>query len=83
MTTAAARRRGFAVPVKGHFGWFAQCVECPWEQPQAMGRYHSDATKAAQAHNAEKHKPDTHEAYGVACSVASLLLAGRRSQAVA
>lgn len=55
MTIAAAKAKGYAVAVKGSFGWAGQCTSCRWEQPPEPRRYYSDASFASRAHNAEFH----------------------------
>lgn len=55
MTAALAKVRGFAVAVKGAFGWQASCPTCPWTSPVVIGAYKSDASFHARAHNFEFH----------------------------
>jgi len=55
MTVAAAKRAGFAVAVKGMFGWQADCPTCPWSSLPGTTEYKGDAAWQAREHNARVH----------------------------
>lgn len=52
-TVAVARASGFAVAVKGLFGWQAFCPTCRWHSTAAS--YKGEASLAARAHNDAHH----------------------------
>jgi len=59
MTVAAARAKGFAVAVKGMFGWQASCEQCSWTSLPDLTTYKGDAAWQAREHNARVHAQGT------------------------